>query len=434
MLSPPPVAGPVLVGYSGGMDSTVLLHLLAADSATRARGLRAIHVHHGLQAQADDWADHCRATCAALDLPLTIARVTVDRNSGQGLEAAARQVRYQAFEAALGKGGILALAHHRDDQAETFLLRALRGSGVEGLRAMPAWRRIGRGWLWRPLLEHPQAQLLDYARAHRLHWADDPSNAAGDHDRNHLRLHVLPLLRQRWPHAAAALARSATLAGEAASLLAGEDQAGLSEVSTADPQVIGADALLRHPRERRARILRAWLALLDLPPLPAQGVAHLESDLLSARADATPAFAWSGARIRRWRNLLHASAEDSALPSNYRVGWDGLEPLHLPTGDLLRLERIASASDPGEEVWQMQVHARQGGERIVLPGRTHSHALKHVLQELDIAPWVRERLPLLSAKDGSLLAAADVALSSSFKQQLGHAGLRLTWQRQAVSG
>ena len=433
MLSPPPVAGPVLVGYSGGMDSTALLHLLAADGAIRARGLRAIHVHHGLQTQADDWAQHCQATCAALDLPLTIARVAVDRSAGQGLEAAARLARYQAFEAALEEGGILALAHHRDDQAETFLLRALRGSGVEGLRAMPAWRRIGRGWLWRPLLQLPQTELLEYGRANGLHWVDDPSNAASDHDRTHLRVHVLPLLRERWPHASAAFARSAALAEEAADLLAAEDQQGLAAVSTADPQVIRTDALLRYPRERRARLLRAWLAQLGLPALPAQGVAHVESDLLSARADATAAFAWSGARIRRWRNLLHASADDRALPANYRVCWDGAEPLHLPTGDLLCLERLGSASDPGADPWQLQVHARQGGERIVLPGRGHSHALKHVLQELDVAPWVRERLPLISAPDGSLLAAGDLALSSRFSQQLAHAGLRLTWRRRAGS-
>ncbi len=429
-LPSPPLPGPVLVGFSGGLDSSVLLHLLADNSAIRARGLRAIHVHHGLQAQADDWAAHCQASCAALDVPLTIARVTVPHDSALGLEAAARQARYRAFEAALGEGELLALAHHRDDQAETFLLRALRGSGVEGLRAMPAWRRIGSGWLWRPLLEYPQQDLHAWARTRDLRWVDDPSNASAEHDRTHLRRHVMPLLRQRWPHADAALARSAALAAEAAELLEAEDRAGLTAVATADPQEINLAALVSHPRARRARLLRAWVASLGLPALPAEGVARIETDLLTARADAEPAFAWAGARIRRWRQRLHAELESTALPAGFRTSWNGRFPLTLPTGDQLRLEPCNADSAPVDGTWPpMQVHARQGGERIVLPGRDHSHALKHVLQDLGIAPWVRERLPLVSTADGALLAAGDLALSGEFQHRLAAAGLRLVWQR-----
>ena len=429
-LPSPPLPGPVLVGFSGGLDSSVLLHLLADNSAIRARGLRAIHVHHGLQAQADDWAAHCQASCAALDVPLTIARVTVPHDSALGLEAAARQARYRAFEAALGEGELLALAHHRDDQAETFLLRALRGSGVEGLRAMPAWRRIGSGWLWRPLLEYPQQDLHAWARTRDLRWVDDPSNASAEHDRTHLRRHVMPLLRQRWPHADAALARSAALAAEAAELLEAEDRAGLTAVATADPQEINLAALVSHPRAQRARLLRAWVASLGLPALPAEGVARIETALLTARADAEPAFAWAGARIRRWRQRLHAELESTALPAGFRTSWNGRFPLTLPTGDQLRLEPCNADSAPVDGTWPpMQVHARQGGERIVLPGRDHSHALKHVLQDLGIAPWVRERLPLVSTADGTLLAAGNLALSGEFQHRLAAAGLRLVWQR-----
>ena len=140
----PPRAGACLVGFSGGLDSTVLLYLLAADAEARRDGLRAIHVHHGLHAEADAWATHCQRICDALDVPLAIVRVEVDRASGLGLEGAARDARHRAFAEALGDDGILALAHHRDDQAETFLLRALRGSGVDGLAAMRPWRFFSR--------------------------------------------------------------------------------------------------------------------------------------------------------------------------------------------------------------------------------------------------------------------------------------------------
>ena len=304
-LPQPPVPGPVLAGFSGGLDSTVLLHLLAADADVRGRGLRAIHVHHGLADQADDWAAHCQRSCDRLGVPLQVVHVNVPRDAGFGLEAAARQARYRAFENTLGEGELLALAHHRDDQAETFLLRALRGSGVEGLRAMPAWRRLGRGWLWRPLLEQPRDALLAHARTAGLEWVEDPANAAAAHDRNHLRRHVMPQLRERWPHADAVLARSAALAGEAAHLLAGGDGETLADVCTAKPHVIDVARLLQHPPERRARVLRLWLQRLDLPPLPGEGVARIESGLLGPGGDAIPEFAWSGAVVRRWRDQLH---------------------------------------------------------------------------------------------------------------------------------
>ncbi|KAB8172125.1 tRNA lysidine(34) synthetase TilS, partial [Lysobacter maris] len=172
-----PSPAPLLVAYSGGLDSTVLLHLLASEPRRRSDGLRAIHVHHGLHPDADDWARHCRRFCDALAIPLTVVRVEVARDAGLGLEAAARHARHAAFEAALGTDEVLVTGHHRDDQAETFLLRALRASGTDGLAAMRAWRRCGRGWLWRPLLETPRAALLEHAGTHALRWIEDPSNA-----------------------------------------------------------------------------------------------------------------------------------------------------------------------------------------------------------------------------------------------------------------
>ena len=427
-LPQPPAAGPVLVGFSGGLDSTVLLHLLAADADIRGRGLRAIHIHHGLAGQADDWAAQCQRSCDALGVPLQVVRVVVDRGAGLGLEAAARQARYRAFEHSLGDGELLALAHHRDDQAETFLLRALRGSGVDGLRAMPAWRPLGRGWLWRPLLEQPRDALLTQARAAGLAWVEDPSNAEADHDRNHLRLRVMPLLRERWPHAGAMLARSATLAGEAARLLATEDAAALAAAATADPWTLDAARLLQHPPERRARVLRLWLDSTGLPPLPGEGVARIEADLLGPTGDTVPEFSWSGATVRRWRDQLHASPVSSPLSQGYLAQWDGRAPLRLPTGHTLELEAVSAAPVAPGDPWPLTVRARRGGERITLPGRKHSHALKNVLQEQDVPPWVRERLPLLCAADGRVLAAGDLVLSAGFERGLARAGLKLRWR------
>ena len=438
---------PVLVGFSGGLDSTVLLHLLAASAQVRANGLRAVHVHHGLHREADAWAALASEACQTLGVPLSVIEAQVRRDSGHGLEGAARAARLAAFEQELQPGEALALAHHRDDQAETFLLRALRASGPDGLAAMRPWRTFAQGWLWRPLLDIPRAALLKYAQTHRLHWIEDDSNADTSLDRNFLRQRVLPVLRERWPQVDAAFARVAALQAESVALMDAEDARALAAARTADPHALQLEPLLVLPPARRARVLRRWIASLQLPPLPAAGIARIESDLLPAAPDTEAAFAWAGAVIHRWRDLLHAGCVREPLPLEWSVAWAMNAPLVLPTGDRLELE-IACRSDVSRELSPLRqpaqerathvvpafdtgvrVHARIGGERIVLPGRSHSHALKHVLQERGVPPWERKRLPLLSDAAGNLLAAGDLVYSAAFDSWLRNHQLRLQWTR-----
>ncbi len=417
---------PVLVGLSGGLDSTVLLHALALVPAQREAGLRAIHVHHGLHAGADDWAAHCVRLCAALELPLCVVRVEVERGAGKGLEAAARAARYLAFSAELHAGEVLATAHHLDDQAETFLLRAMRASGPDGLASMQEWRDFGLDHRhWRPLLSLRRDELLTHARLHDLRWIEDPSNADQSLDRNFLRLHVMPSLRQRWPHADAALARSAALSGEASALLCIEDARALAMAATLDPHVLHIAPLQALPSARLARVLRLWVSELQLPSLPGSGVHQVVTDLLGARADARARFVWGSACIQRWRDLLHADTLREPLPLAWEAHWNGVEPLALPGGGTLSLQcGMVPAT-------VLIAHARRGGERIRLPGRTHSHSLKHVLQVLGVPSWERSRLPLLSDAGGQLLAAGDLVYSADFEDWLRTNQARLLWRDAA---
>lgn len=417
---PPDAHGRIVVGYSGGLDSGVLLHALARTPALRARGLRAIHVHHGLQAGADDWAAHCEATCARLDAPCSVVHVDVPRDSGKGLEAAARAARHAAFAAQLEPGDVIALAHHRDDQAETVLLRALRASGPDGLAAMRALRPFANGWLWRPLLALPRAQLRAYAQAHGLQWLEDPSNASDGADRNFLRNRVLPLLRTRWPQAEAALSTVATLQAEACALLDAGDADALATARTRDPAVLRLDRLRALPDARRARVLRRWIEGLHLHPLPARAVAWCNADLDTGRGDRVPCFDWAGHRLQRWRGLLQAAPVRAPLDAGFTSQWDGHAPLPMPDGGRLWLDGATDRHD-----WTAR--ARQGGERIRLPGRAHSHALKHVLQSLGVPPWVRAHLPLLVDADGRMLAAGDLAFDAGFDAWLRNGALRLHW-------
>jgi len=411
------------VALSGGLDSTALLHALVRRWRGQ-REVRAVHVHHGLQADADAWARHCAGFCAQREVPLDVVRVQVDRSRGEGLEAAARRARHAAFAQVLQAGEVLVTAHHQDDQAETFLLRALRASGPDGLAAMRPWRRFAQGWLWRPWLAVPRSTIAAYARAERLHWIEDGSNADTALDRNFLRHQVLPLLQSRWPHAAASLARSAELSAQASALLDAQDQAALDLARTGDPRVLSVPALQALQPARRARVVRRWISACGLPPFPARGLAQLEDGLLAVREGAQARFDWDGACLRRWRDQLHVGTAAAPLPPSWKARWDGREALALPDGGQLQLIGARAFDQP------LQVTARLGGERIRLPGRTHSHALKHVLQDLGLPPWERARLPLLRDATGAVLAAGDRIHAAEFAAWLQeHGGAALCWTR-----
>ncbi|RMH91175.1 tRNA lysidine(34) synthetase TilS [Lysobacter pythonis] len=404
----------LLVGFSGGLDSNVLLHALAR---TYKEAVRAIHVHHGLQPEADAWAAHCQRICAELKVPLVVARVQVN-DHGHGPEAAARHARHSAFTAHLRPGETLALAHHRDDQAETFMLRALRGSGPDGLAAMREWRNFHHGHLWRPLLPLPRAWLLEYAHAHGLRWIEDPSNAHTDLDRNWLRHEVMPKLAARWPQAAAGFARAAALQAEAVTMLqADETEAGFTPGA---PLALAPLRVL--PVGRDARRFRTWCEANGLPPPPARGIDWLRAELAKPTDDGAAELHWGGACIRRWRDGLWVDAGLAALPQGFSIDWDGHAPLALPNGIVWRLHGVPGFDAP------LRAAARSGGERIHLPRRAHRHQLKHVLQEAGMPPWRRRALPLLWNTAGELLAAGDVhsaPLATWLAQN--HARLQLEW-------
>lgn len=417
---------PLLVGFSGGLDSSVLLHWLAADPAIRRDGLQAVHVHHGLQQPADHWAAHCQRVCDALGIDLHTVRVTV-RNHGQGLEAAAREARRQAFAQRLQPGQWLALAHHRDDQAETFLLRALRGSGCDGLAAMQPLSRLAGHRLWRPLLDHPRNALEAYARQHRLEWVEDPSNGSEDFDRNFLRRQVLPLLAQRWPQAAAALATSAARCAEDASVLASTDQQHLQSLSQDlhGGHSLPVAGLLALDAPARARALRLWLRQQHAPALPGQQHRQLDQQVLASGHDRQARISWAGGwQLRRWRHHLYLLPPAATPDPRWQARWDGHGPLQLPDGSHWQLQHSAGFSRP------LRVSLRQGGERLRLPGRAHHTALKDCLQQLHLPPWQRIWLPLLWDGD-ELLAAGDQLRAQGFAPPLVDAGAQL--QRVAAA-
>ena len=392
------------VALSGGLDSTVLLHLLANLARREALPpLSAIHIHHGLQTAADAWPAHCRELCAALSVPLQVEHVQVA--PGASLEQAAREARYAAFAARLGVDEVLLTAQHRDDQAETLLFRLLRGAGVQGLSAMPASRPLGTGQLVRPLLNCSRDELLAYAREHGLAWVEDPSNTDERFSRNYLRRQVMPALLRRWPQASANMARSAAHLGEAGQLL---DELAQQDVAAAEVPGefawLGLPSLalpalrgLSEPRQRNA--LRYWLRPLTAMPGSEHWVGW--QALRDAAVDAAPIWKLAAGELRRSDERLWWLAGDwlhAPVPVHTEV--QGNQQLVLPGNGQVRIDGILPVGN-----WQLGY--RRGGEQIFLPGRGHRD-LKRLFNELRVPTFVRDRLPLLRL-DNQVVAIANLA-------------------------
>ncbi|HUE91355.1 tRNA lysidine(34) synthetase TilS [Pseudomonas sp.] len=407
------------VALSGGLDSTVLLHLLASLAQREALPpLSAIHIHHGLQAAADAWPAHCRELCAALSVPLQVEHVQVAL--GASLEQAARDARYAAFAARLGAGEVLLTAQHRDDQAETLLFRLLRGAGVQGLSAMPASRALGAGRLVRPLLNCSRDELLAYAGEHGLAWVEDPSNTDERFSRNYLRRQVMPALLSRWPQASANMARSAAYLSEAGQLL---DELAQQDVAAAE--VPGEFAWLRlpnlalptlrhlsEPRQRNA--LRYWLRPLTAMP-DSEHWAGWQA-LRDAAVDAAPVWKLAAGELRRSDERLWWLAGDwLRSPTLASVAVQGNQQVALPGNGLVRIDGTLPAGN-----WQLGY--RQGGDQIFLPGRGHRD-LKRLFNELRVPAFVRDRLPLLRL-DNQVVAIANLA----GVQGAADASWQLHWQ------
>lgn len=386
LLTTPPTAQAYCVAYSGGMDSTVLLHLARV---AQLPGLSACHVHHGLQPAADGWASHCQQQCAEWQIPLQLLHVSVANPHPQGPEAAAREARYAALRAALPASTIMMTAHHASDQAETVLLRLLRGTGVEGLAAMLPVSVFGADdttqTLWRPLLKLPRVVLLAYAQQHGLRWVEDPHNGHPRYARSWLRTAVLPLLRQRWPDADAQLLRAAEHAADASLLLQGLAEELLPRVQS-DDGGLSISRLLALTAPQRRLLLRHWLRVLALPPVSTTLLQNLETEVLVARADAMPLLCWPGGELRRYRDRLYAGVPLPSPPEDFCLNWDGAAPLRLPAG----LGQLSSSRPQA-----MQVRFAKGGERIKPAGDTHTRTLRQLCQQAGIPPWWRLRLPLV---------------------------------------
>ncbi len=419
------------VAFSGGPDSTVLLHALAHTPEARERRLRALHVDHGLHADSVTWAEHCAIFCKILDIPLTTVRVQVDDLRGEGIEAAARRARHAAFAEHLRDGEWLALAHHRDDQIETVLLKLLRGAGPQGLGGMRALRPFVRGFLWRPLLETPRESLRKYLTEKALSFIDDPANGDPRFARNVLRSEILPRITRHWPHAQASILHTAQLCRAAADYINGDVLAALASLRR-EGGTLDAAGWLKLPDALRAPVLDTWLHTRGLDHPPDASRAELEKQAANASEDSTPVIAWPGTEVRIWDGRLHATPPLTLPAADWHAQWNGAQ-LELPGGcGVLTLEGVgaSNAAHPSGLVPSLTVRFRRGGERIKPAGDPHTRELRDLFQQARIPPWLRMRCPLIYDSD-ELIAVADLWISERGKTIFDACGARPRWARSA---
>ena len=403
------------VAYSGGMDSHVLLHvavdLLGTDDAVH---LRAIHVDHGLNEDSDEWARHAATVAQSIGVPLTVRRVMVT-DTGEGPEAAARAARYAAFAAELQPGEHLLLAQHAGDQAETFLLQALRGSGPDGLASIPRKRPFAAGVMARPLLGCPQAALAEVAAAAKLSWVEDPGNGDLAFDRNYLRREIMPRLEARWPAATRTLGRTALRSAAASHTLLGLAQEDLGQVRVRGAKEISVSELRTLTRERAYNVIRLWVRQAGLRMPRLQDLAQVLETLVRAREDTRGIVGTRDYEFRRYRDrlfLLPPHTETTRYEHEWLAPYDDLP---LPEiGLVLSRDACIGQGIALPTIGRVTVRSRRGGELIRLGEPAFHKAVKKLLQESGVPPWRRDAIPLIYIDD-RLAAVWNLAVAVDFR-------------------
>ncbi|WP_020408273.1 tRNA lysidine(34) synthetase TilS [Hahella ganghwensis] len=420
-----------MVAFSGGLDSTLLLHACQRYSPASLLSLKAVHIHHGLSHNADHWAQHCLEQCRNLDIELIVEKVSV-LSAGNGIEASARTERYRVFEKYLPPRGMLLQGHHLDDQAETIIYRMILGHGVRGLGGIPAIRTLAEGEIRRPFMSFNRRELEVVARHWQLSWIEDESNSDAEFSRNYIRHNIFPQIVTRWPKAAERIANSGHWCREAADMLAD-----LAEIDLAACRVqkdgreddirLSISGLRRLSTPRQFNLLRYWLqcANIDLNESKTRSLV----DFIFGRSSEGLFQLNANKRVGIHRgSVCLVTIVDVA---DYDLVWEFPNKLQTPSGllyaDLLTQSDVGGGMlKPPLESQRVVVRNRRGGEKFHPEGRQGGCTLKKWLNEQRIPEWERKSIPLVFYDD-VLVAVGDLVLDKNFASKKD--GYKIMWRR-----
>lgn len=420
------------IAFSGGLDSTCLLHILASLRSRLAIPISAIHLNHGLQSNSDAWEQHCQHVCDQLDIDIIIQKLRIHLAKGESLEAIARIARLQSYQRFIAANETILTAHHQDDQIETVLLQLLRGSGLPGLAAMPVRSSLSPGWLVRPLLGITRNQLMTYAEANRLCWIEDQSNQDTKFDRNYLRHQVIPHLKQRWPKCTTTITRSASHCGAADSLLSNLVAPYVTTASGNYPGTLSKAVLLAMDVELCNAVLRFWIAQHGYPVPNHKHLAQIRNEVLTAAPDRWPVVAWSQTEIRSYRDDIFIMAPLPSKCTDTVLPWLSNTVAVLPAGlGCLRCEytTIAHHVLAPNDILALNIRFAVTGQRCQLPNTSKKHKIRDLYPQYAIPNWLRPYIPLIYLDD-QLVAIAGICNCGSV---MPTHGINIGWDNSVLA-
>lgn len=420
----------IWVGFSGGLDSHVLLHLLSLHKPHLRPKIVAIHINHGLNERADEWSAHCKKVCNDLGLEFRLVTVNAKAPSGESPEAWARLVRYNAMRDVVEEDDILLTAHHKDDMAETLLIQLLRGSGPAGLSAMPQVVRFGNGWHCRPLLAYNRQELHQLADECGLSWIEDDSNQDRKFDRNYLRHNVIPVIKDRWPSMTQTLSRAAGIQAESSFLLGELARIDLAECKHQQTGALKVTVLNSFSRARAANVIRYWIKLQGLSTPTASQLHRIINDVLNSKVDAEPCVEWEGIQLRRYRNSIFITQSLPDKSSKQGEGrWQLNSECRLIMGSLSAKRgkgngiKVGKCPDNG-----VIIKYRHGSELIKKGG--HHHSLKSLYQESGVPSCFRDYIPLIYIGE-HLVAISGLHIDDDYAATPDEDAIQIHWSEAA---
>ena len=417
-----------LLAFSGGVDSVVLLDLLV-NVLKESDALRIIHINHNLNEHSNDWAQFSSEICEKYDLPLICESVEPKRH-GKGLEADARELRYQSFRDVIQDDEYLLTGHHQDDQMETLLYRIFRGTGIDGLRAIRREIKFGKGFLYRPMLNISREKIEEYAQLKNLKWIYDSSNDDSSYDRNFLRKDIIPSIKKRWPSVENKVSRLSVIAEQNQLLLnelAIEDVGHLKNYNHLDIETLSEKS---YPRI--INIFRFMIKKNNMS-VPSMQVLNEGIKTLMHSKSKSPSMTWNDNTIRRYKHRLYFlnSALNSPNDLSNEMSWDIKKTINLGknlgsiqarflNGEGISLNRCPS---------NLAIKYRKGGEEIKPSGHKITKSLKNLFQENNVLPWVRDKIPLIYV-DQELISVGDLWFNQDFKASANEDGFLITWDKK----
>jgi tRNA(Ile)-lysidine synthase len=387
-----------LIAYSGGADSSALLHLFATSNGLIGK-VRAIHINHGINPKAQQWQNHCQQTCEDFGIPIVCINVQLKDES----ENSCRVARYDSFKDQLKDNEILLTGHHNQDQAETVLMKLVRGSGIKGLAGIERIKRFENGWIARPLLSYSPESLKEYLKHHQLNWIEDDSNQDNEYRRNHIRNNTIPDLQHHWPKALDNIARSAANLQNSMQLL--------RYFTNSESKSLAISKLLELPVSLRASFLYQWLADKNLPLPNKVAIEQITEDFIQAETNKNPKFKIKQYTLQRWNNRIYCLRNIKAIDSLQEFIWVTNSDFELPN-------KAGTLKYNGNDSIELTIKFNQQGQKLKPYNQAITKSVKNLFQEQQIPTWQRQWIPYIYHKDELVSIGFDLGTTLEFKDKL----------------